>query len=676
MKRFTNRIYYFVESLFLRGSAYQLLFVAVGIFFLSLAGGAAVYALSPEYADFSRALWWAFLRLTDPGYLGEDQGTVPRTISTILTLAGYVFFLGALVAIMTNRLNQFMTNLASGLSPIFEKEHILILGWNPRIHSLVEEIGHAEERVKRRLGRASLPAVVILTREFDPNLRKELLEKLEPPIKERVRVLIRSGDPLEAESLERVDFKRSSSIILVSPTEGPESRHLSDIQLVKILLSLKAQSRDVDPEELPNVVLEIGDPANKVLAENAGWRRKTEAIASDEFMSRLIGHTIRNPGLSGVYNHLLTDTFGQSIYLRQVGRLGVEEMKLRDAVRVFQQAIPIGVLRPSRAPRRQEKRLQLLDLDAKLQAEDELIFVAPSIDALYDRVAMTDIEARETELSEDSEVALLSGERVHPGLERPDERRLMFVGWSHLLSPILREIASYQTEQFHVTLVCDLDREEVENQLAVDLERMENLTLRSRRINVDDPEAVERLAPHDLDNVVLLGSELTDDPLMADAQTIMAFVQLQQYFREEPETTTPSFVVELNDEDNRDLFKFGMYYDVVMTQEIISHLLSQVGVRRALAWVYEELFTQDGPEIRLRPVDVLFDEPPDPSITFQDLQLHCLQSDTVVLGVRYQYPKGTAQRVRLNPERDEPLDLDPDDQVVIVVAEWPVGGSR
>ena len=51
--------------------------------------------------DLPAAIWWAFLRLTDPGYLGEDHGVIPRTVSTVLTLAGYVVFLGALVAIMT-----------------------------------------------------------------------------------------------------------------------------------------------------------------------------------------------------------------------------------------------------------------------------------------------------------------------------------------------------------------------------------------------------------------------------------------------------------------------------------------------------------------------------------------------------------------------------------------------
>ena len=60
MKRLINRIYYFVESLFLRGSLYQLLSVALAILLLSVLGGATVYLFSPGYTDFSRSIWWAF----------------------------------------------------------------------------------------------------------------------------------------------------------------------------------------------------------------------------------------------------------------------------------------------------------------------------------------------------------------------------------------------------------------------------------------------------------------------------------------------------------------------------------------------------------------------------------------------------------------------------------------
>ncbi len=50
------------------------------------------------------AIWWAFLRLTDPGYLDDDEGTTRRLISVIVTVLGYVLFMGSLVAITSSGL--------------------------------------------------------------------------------------------------------------------------------------------------------------------------------------------------------------------------------------------------------------------------------------------------------------------------------------------------------------------------------------------------------------------------------------------------------------------------------------------------------------------------------------------------------------------------------------------
>ena len=121
MRRIPKRLYYFIESLFVRGTGYQLIVVALVLALLAVMGGTIVYAASPSFDEYAGAVWWAFLRLTDTGYLGDDQGTLARVVSTILTISGAVIFLGAMIAILSNWLNRFMTNLASGLSQIFEE---------------------------------------------------------------------------------------------------------------------------------------------------------------------------------------------------------------------------------------------------------------------------------------------------------------------------------------------------------------------------------------------------------------------------------------------------------------------------------------------------------------------------------------------------------------------------
>ena len=47
-----------------------------------VAAGVLVRLLDPQFEALSSAVWWAFLRLSDPGYLGDDEGLASRAVST------------------------------------------------------------------------------------------------------------------------------------------------------------------------------------------------------------------------------------------------------------------------------------------------------------------------------------------------------------------------------------------------------------------------------------------------------------------------------------------------------------------------------------------------------------------------------------------------------------------
>ena len=94
------------ELWLLRGLHYRLFFAAAIIVFVSLLAGLVVFLLDPGFEDAGDAVWWSFLRLSDPGYLGDDPGVVSVTISTIVTVLGYVLFLGLLVAILKSNLED------------------------------------------------------------------------------------------------------------------------------------------------------------------------------------------------------------------------------------------------------------------------------------------------------------------------------------------------------------------------------------------------------------------------------------------------------------------------------------------------------------------------------------------------------------------------------------------
>ena len=148
----------------MRGAHYQLLIVAMFIGLISLIGGLMVWPLTDEAEGLEDAVWWAFLRLSDPGYLGDDEGVWRRIVSTVLTVLGYVVFLGSLVAIITAWLNRKIRYLEQGLTPITANNHVLILGWTNRTIHIAAELFLSEGRMRgflKRYGAKNLRLIIL-----------------------------------------------------------------------------------------------------------------------------------------------------------------------------------------------------------------------------------------------------------------------------------------------------------------------------------------------------------------------------------------------------------------------------------------------------------------------------------------------------------------------------------
>lgn len=617
MKRLANRLYYLTETFLTRGPLNQLMLVAVVIFLLSLGGGLVVHFTNPRaYGHTGEAIWWAFLRLTDPGYLGDDRGFFPRLISTFLTVAGYVVFLGALVALMTNWLDRIFAFLASGRSPIFEEGHVLIIGWNERLHALVEEVVHTAQFQQSKEVK---PAIVILCDPYHPGMQRELTQKLDPEVRNSCRLLIRSGNPLELESLQRVDFAHARSIILVATAQAADrsARSLSDITLAKVLMSMKSFAPE--PKQMPNVVVEVAFSGNKLLAESMGWQDSTEAVVADDIMGRLFCQAIRFPGISKVYHRLLTDTFGDSMVLKSASDLQVVGQTLRQTVEKLTLGTPIGLLT---SPGNQSS-LRLLDLDRTIEANDKIVLV-------------TSREERKCALS-------LSAPdfTVESFIHLQKERRLLVIGWSTDLTTLLVELSATSEEHCHVTLLWESPRPREKERLERLQQAASTLTLTFLEGTLLDEVELKRAQIENFDTVVLLADQ-TQKPLVADAENVLRFVLISRLVR--ARSLQLRLVVELNDEDNRALLK-GVDCDVLMTAEILSHLLAQVATHRSLMWIYEELFTNGGAELRLRHLSFL---PPE-GATFGACQAAALAAGSIALGFLRE------GRVVFNPSDKESL---------------------
>ena len=312
------------------------------------------------------------MRLTDPGYLGDDEGLPRRVISTVVTVLGYVLFMGSLIAIMTQWLNHTIRNFERGLTPIVRRNHILILGWTNRTSEIVSELMRAEGRVRRFLQLRGARGLHVVILSEDVSLERTIeLRRALGPVWNPKKITFRSGIPLRIEHLERVDFKNAGVIILPGADFAYGSANESDMRIIKTLLSISNQRERRDRTEvLPPLVTEIFDSDKVVMAKRA-YRGILEILASDVFIARCMTQNVRHPGLSHVFHDILSHGLGNEVYVRVADQF--TGFRFGDLSGAYPKAILLGVVRPEG-----ETFCPLLNPpdDLIMESGDRLVFLA------------------------------------------------------------------------------------------------------------------------------------------------------------------------------------------------------------------------------------------------------------------------------------------------------------
>ena len=605
----------------MRGAQYRVLVAAMFIGAISLVGGAAVLGLGEGFGGLAEAVWWAFLRLSDPGYLGDDVGVANRVISTVLTVLGYVVFLGALVAIMTQWLNARMARLESGLTPVARDGHVVILGWTTRTGTIVRELLLSHDRARRFLRRRGTRDlhVVVLSEEVSAERAQDLRDAV-GDVWDEFKVTMRSGSALRSEHLERVDAAHASAII-VPAAEFDRDVAASDTATIKILLSLEKLALS---EPRPLVVAEIFQGRKVGLARQA-YRGEAEILSSDAAVSRLLAQNLRHPGLSAVYNELLTHGEGNEIYIRDSE--GVVGRALHDLHGRFPNAVLMGVARPG-----DDGFVPHLNppADFAVKRGDRLVLLARSYG---DTAPASGASASGRTWAPPSAAEEAGG--------RGRSRRVLILGWSHKVPALLSELATYRSDSFEVVVASAVPESQRKRALAPIARRLETLLVRHVEADVTEGAEVRALDPVSFESVLLVGSDRSESQEAADARSLMAFLVLEELLG--GVDSRPSVIVELLDAENQALLEGGRG-EVIISPLILSHMLSQIALRRELRVVFDELFTAGGAEISFRPVVAYASGE---RISFGTLAELAAQSGETALGVR----RRSDGAIQLNPAR-------------------------
>ncbi len=626
--RFTDRLRYAFDNSMSRGAI--ALIGYLGLASLALIGLAALiivlFNIAPDgegQPGFLEAAWLSLMRTLDSGTMGGDAGQGFRGAMLFVTLGG-IFIVSALIGVINNGIEDKLTELRKGRSFVLERDHTLILGWSPKVFTILSELVLANENRTK-------PRVVILAEKDKVEMEDEIADKVGSTGK--TRIICRTGTPLDLNDLEIVNPHAARSIIILAPeSEEPDS------EVIKSILAITN-----NPHRRPepyHIVAEIDEPRNLEVARMVG-RDEAQLVVTGDLISRIIVQTSRQSGLSVVYTELL-DFGGDEIYFQEepqlVGRTFAE------ALLAYEDSAIMGL-------RFRDGRIQLNPpMDTRIAAGDQVIAIAEDDDT----VRLSD---RRLEIDEG---AIQSSRPSDP---RPEKTLLL--GWNERGATILEELDRYVAQGSELVLVADI--EGLEERLARDIS-LQNQRLTVREADTADRRVLNGLGVEGFEQIIILCYSDVLGIQEADARTLITLLHL----RDIAEKGGHDFriVSEMLDVRNRELAEVTQADDFIVSNKLTSLMLSQISENKELSAVFADLFDPEGSEIYLKPAADYVET--GRSVTFYTVAEAARRRGEVAIGYRHlALSKDASQSygVAVNPKKSDKVTFAAEDQIIVLAEE-------
>lgn len=497
---------------------------------------------------FWEALWSSLLRTLDPGTMGADEGRGFRIAMLIVTIGGIVL-VASLISVISSAFNTRVEDLRKGRSLVLESDHTVILGWSNKVFPIVQQICVANAS----RGKA---AIVILAKGDKVELEDEIRARV--PSRGKTRVIVRSGDPMDLTDLDVVSPHQARSIIILAPDGSGDA----DSVVIKTALALTNHPRrKVDQYR---IVGEIQESRNLEVARLVG-KEEADWVLTGDLMSRITVQTSRQSGLSTVYTDLL-DFDGDEIYFSEqpilVGKTYFE-LQL-----VFESCCLIGLLVDDEA-------VLNPPADTVYRASDKLILIAEDDSKIV--------------VGDPGVVDACAISAVPPRGRGPEHA--LVLGYNPWLRTMLDELDEYVAPGSSVTVVADIAEPS--------FRMYDNIKVDFIRGDSANRATLEGLGVETFHHIAVLSNRGMLEPQAADAKTLITLLHLRDMA--EVLGVDLHVVSEMLDDRNRKLAEVTKADDFIVSDKLVSLMLSQISESKHLARVFDTLFSHRGSEIYLRP---------------------------------------------------------------------------
>lgn len=627
--KFSDKIKYKFDDMMSKGPIALIIWLAIlsFIIILTVSGVIWFFRLYPEEQNFIKLMWMSLMRTLDAGTMGGDVGSWGFLLSMFAVTLGGVFIISALIGILTTGLESKLEELRKGRSRVIEKKHTIILGWSEQIFTIVSELITANESKRKS-------CILIMGDRDKVEMEEEIKSKI-GKIK-KTKIVCRQGSPIELNDLDIVNLNSSQSIIILSPENNPDP----DASVIKTILAIINYPKRRKSEF--NLVAEIRDPKNVEIAKIVG-KNELEIVLVGDLISRIIAQTCRQSGLSLVYTELL-DFGGAEIYFTKEKALTGK--KFGDALLRYNDSTVIGIFKDQNSTELNPP------MDSIINDNDSLILIAED-DSMIKISNINDLNINKKAI------------RLVKKSSSKNEK-ILILGWNWRVTRIINELDNYVSGGSEVVVVADYEdggsiiKKECLNQVKY---------IKIKFINEDttNRKTLDKLISQNYNHIIVVCYDEID-PQAADAKTLITLLHL----RDISSRTGKSFsiVSEMLDIKNRNLAEIAKANDFIVSDKIISLLLTQISENKKLNGVFTDLFDPEGSEIYLKPVQNYIKI--DTDVNFYTITEAAKQLGEIAIGYKIEslcHDPEKSYGVYVSPVKNKMIKFSKDDKIIVLSEE-------
>lgn len=624
---FGNRLRYSFDNTMSKGASSLILWLGLLSLLVVIGAGTIIvlFGIAPageESLDFLEGAWRSMMRTLDPGTMGGDQGWSFRIVEFFVTLGG-ILIISTLIGVISSGIENILSTLRKGRSFVIEENHTLILGWSPKVFTMISELVIANENQKK--GR-----IVILADKDKVEMEDEVRERI--PNTKNTKVICRSGSPNDFADISIANPQDSKSIIILSTDETN-----ADMQTIKTILAIT--NNPERREEPYHIVAEIKDEKNLEVTKMVG-KDEVELVLTDDIVARIMTQTSRQSGLSVVYTELM-DFNGAEIYFNEEEML--EGKTFGEALFAYKDSAVIG--------------LQLQDKNVVINPE--MYYVIKKGEKV---IAIT--EDDDTLIADKNVNYTVDDSAIVEDVSKRETRdRTLLLGWNKRAYTIINEMDSYSGEGSTLRVVSSYPID------AAEQVRIQN-GLHFLKVEFEIGDTTSREVLNSLDvstygHILLLCYKEELSLQEADAHTLVTLLHLRSI--SEKLGKSINIVSEMLDIHNRELAEVTRADDFIVSDKMISLLMTQVSENKYLMRVFEILFDDEGSEIYLKPVTryIKTDKPVD----FYTVLESAKRKGETAIGFRISsqaFNSAKSYGIHVNPLKNETIKFSDGDKIIVL----------